>query len=772
MYNKNKTYSIKIIFALIVFLNINLFAQRAIDNIISDSTLIATLAPINDEIVKIKSSFANGNEEEALKSLAKYFSEKMSDRFFFNWEKFDDRFNEYQKNFSANLRSHYKRAEEHMVLFTSDPKWEIPSKGKDGSEITAYKLRHLARQHKALDIAYVYFLNNEADEYKDYLVGQVNSLALNYSLGNYDKKGNAIFESFRAGYRVFNWLFVYNYLLASDKFTWRDQLDYVKTFYFHALELDRYANKFRYGNHHTKGLVAQTMISILFPEFNKSQYWLSRTLPLLTEHLMKEIKHDGFQFERSVHYHIGDIANFFYVYYLAKLNKVELPKDYHDRFEMMFESLVKLALPSKTLPVLQDDTDAPWAEFNQMSHPMTIGSILFKNPTYKYFSENKISSKLFWLFRDSDIEQFYEMKSQKPNYGSEVLEDNGYYVMRNGWEKNSQYLIISAGLSDKKPDHQHGDMLGLYAAANENIILPNYQCRYFLPDYSYFKNSFVKNVALVDSIPQGQKWKGNSGGSGFGKWKSLPEPQVINWQDGENYSFFIGSHNGYENLGINYSRMVLFIKDGFYIVKDEFDNTSKNKHLYQQVWQGNYSEENNNKLLRSTFQNGSGLDIYQLNDEKYSIAKSDARGKGSTVISSNSDKNFSFLTLLSPFKHFDNRLNINENNELEKFSIWKNYKNYFQNDEIEITANHILINKSTSIVFGISSLQLNTLNVSFTNGADILLRTTNNSVEIISINNSSQKMKFSSNVKLVINSKIELHEEFIIEAGKTIEIIK
>jgi len=252
----------------------------------------------------------------------------------------------------------------------------------------------------------------------------------------------------------------------------------------------------------------------------------------------------------------------------------------------------------------------------------------------------------------------------------------------------------------------------------------------------------------------------------------LPEPRVIHWQDRKEYSLFIGSHNGYENLGINYSRMVLFIKDGFYIVKDEFDNTSKNKHLYQQVWQGNYSEERDNKLLRSTFQNGSGLDIYQLNDENYSIAKSDARGKGSAVISSNSDKDFSFVTLLSPFGHFDNRLIINENNQLEKFGNWRNYKNYFQNNEIEITANHILLNESTSIIFGISSLQFNSLNISFTNEADILLRSTNNSFEIISINDSSQKMEFSSKVKLVVNSKIEFHKSFIIEAGKTIEILK
>ena len=81
----------------------------------------------------------------------------------------------------------------------------------------------------------------------------------------------------------------------------------------------------------------------------------------------------------------------------------------------------------------------------------------------------------------------------------------GYYISRNGWDIHNNMMIISAGLDAFKPDHQHGDMLGIQAMANGKVVLPNYQVRYSLKDYGFFKNSMVKNIALVDGELQGKK---------------------------------------------------------------------------------------------------------------------------------------------------------------------------------------------------------------------------------------------------------------------------
>ena len=145
---------------------------------------------------------------------------------------------------------------------------------------------------------------------------------------------------------------------------------------------------------------------------------------------------------------------------------------------------------------------------------------------------------MYWYVSKSQLEALQNIKQEKPKIKSYSFPETGYYIMRQGWEKKDKILITSAGLDAKKPDHQHGDMLGVQAFANENVVLPNYQVRYSLKDLELFKNSMTKNVALVDNELQGKKYTSNKGGSGFGKFKQLPNPKVIGFQKNKDLEVF------------------------------------------------------------------------------------------------------------------------------------------------------------------------------------------------------------------------------------------
>ena len=93
------------------------------------------------------------------------------------------------------------------------------------------------------------------------------------------------------------------------------------------------------------------MLSILFNDFKDADAWKERALDLLEQHLNKEINKDGFQFERSVHYHISDIENYFYVYQLAQNNKVKLSANFENKLRNLFSTLVKIAYPDKYLAI-------------------------------------------------------------------------------------------------------------------------------------------------------------------------------------------------------------------------------------------------------------------------------------------------------------------------------------------------------------------------------------------------------------------------------------
>jgi hypothetical protein len=640
----------------------------------------------------------NGKRSQSLEKIGNYFSQAISQRFYFNWLEFKDRLAEYSSNSKSQIENHKRRASEMMDLYSAINDWNLPMKSIGGKDLSAYEFRHLARQHKALDVMFTYYYEKEDISYLNYLLDFVSSLEESYKEDSFEKKGNGVFESFRAGYRVYNWLFVYNALCATNNFNAEMNFQFIKAFYYHAVELQKTTRKFRYGNHHTKGLVALAMIAMLFPEFEESDSWLDQSIELLAEHLNKEINDDGFQFERSIHYHVGDIDNYFYVYYLAKINGIELPSEFQLRLYKMFEALTKLAYPNKTLPVLQDDTDSPWAEFNKMQDVMSLGYILFDEPSFRYFASDKVSSSKYWFVSRKDKQKLRMSKGAKPEIFSTSLNETGYYTMRNGWSKNDIVITVSAGLSAHKPDHQHGDMLGMQLYAYQNYMLPNYQVRYYLDEFQYFKNSFVKNVCIVDSIPHGRSWKGNRGGSGFGKFLLFPEPIVEEYYTSSIADLFIGRIN-YEDT--EHERKIIFVKEGLIFVKDKIHSSEPKK--YQQIWQGKYSREDESRF-RSTFANGSGLDIIQLRNISNVDFSTSTRGKSSIIFNSPKSSSHEFLTLLYPFGEFDTRIDERYNLTGPAIPGWNYSSNELVSDDLTIKGSDIFYSHNLVVSFSTSSI--------------------------------------------------------------------
>jgi len=618
-----------------------------VEKVPSDSELFSALTTTVPELKLAVTMFNNGEIDSAKVRLTQYFRNLSADRYYFNWRNLHKRFEMYQKWYPEAQESHYRQADYQMRHFAPETCWKLPFQNLRGEDVTAYELRHLARQHRASDMALVYYYEEESPQYTNYFVRQVTDLNRAFDSGEYDHAGNGIYEYYRAGQRVHNWLFAHHCYLASEKYSCAEQYLLIKTFFHHAIQLYESTQTYSAGNHHTKGLVALFEIAVVFPEFKDAEAWQKQAIDGLMQHMNREINADGFQFERSIHYHKGDIENYLRVYQLAHLNGIELPALYDEKFRKLFESLVQLAQPNRQLPVLQDDTDSPYAEYNEMDDVMTVGAILFQDPVFGYFAADKVADNLYWLFRKEQFDYLQKMAVEPPSLGSSALLQTGYYTMRNGWDINDCYMTVSAGLSTEKPDHQHADMLGVVAYANGHEILPNYQVKYNDPYFPIFKNSWVKNVALADSLPQGRHWKPNEGQSGFGKWTNLPQPKVQAWISGNDFDYFAGTHNGYTAEGIRYWREIIFVKAGFWVIRDHFQ--SDRPHRYQQMWQGDYRRIDNGRL-RSVFDDGSGLEIVQCDKQAYDIAHGQLKDKRNCMISLNGRSSYVFTTLLIPFK--------------------------------------------------------------------------------------------------------------------------
>ena len=693
-----KKYLLILIILVIPIMALPQTAIVPFDHVLTESELVELLdVSRSPELKDIQSEYREGQKDAALEQLANYFKEKFSERYFFDWKNFDARFAAYNKMYSGREAFHRKNALQHLELYPAATQWKIPFRNLKDEKVTSYPYRHLTRQQKAGDIALLYFYTKN-QKYLNYIPEQAKSLNEAFDRGQVEtvKDGNGAYESFRAGYRMFNWLFAHQCLLASPKYTWQQQIEMIRTFLHTGAQLYHHNSKYSEGNHQTRGMSALAMLSFLFPEIEGTSQWKERSLNLLEEHLNKEIYPDGFQFERSVHYHINDIENYFYPYQMARINNIELAPIWNSRIKGLFDVLTKIAMPNKKAPVLQDDTDSPWSEYNEIGPTMALGTALFADPAYQYFASSKVSSSYYWFLKPAQLARLKTIKKVKPHIGSCSLPETGYYIMRQGWDNDDLYMIISAGLTKEKPDHQHGDMLGVEAYAYGNMVLPNYQVRYNLDDYEAFKNSWVKNVMLVDSIPQGRDWTGNTGGSGFGKWAKLPQPKVLAWSVNPDFDFFAGTMDEYPNAGMKYYRSVIFIKDGFWLVNDQLIS-KKGKHTAQQVWQGHYDIDKNNNHIRSVFQNGAGLDIIQLGDSADTVAKSSIRSKGRAVFDKHFEQQTNWISLLYPFKDFGARLNPDKFDDF-KAKGWKIFSNQNCPKDIQTDA-RVVLSKADSYLF-------------------------------------------------------------------------
>jgi len=614
----------------------------------SDSVLLFALSPGIADLSKVYRARDTGQYDRALELLAVYFKATAKTRYYFSWTDFPQKYATYMDSYPDRLENHRRMSADLKSMYEPDTQWELPFKNLRGEDVTAYRLRHLARQSKHPDMVMMYFAQPGEPENLRYWTDQMADLNQAFAAGAYDDGGNAIYEVFRAGKRTHHWLFGHHAYLSTPHYSSEDQVETMRTMLHTAAQLAQRGKKVRHGNHHTRGMVALFEIAASYREFAQSDEWLKLAIDGLSWHLENEINPDGFQIERTIHYHQSDIENYLRVWQLAKRGHIELPEIYTTQFRKMFDALLILGQPNRKLPVLQDDTDALHAETNEMSGVMALGTILHKDSRYAYFVEEGVSPLFYWLLNKEELSTLDSTPPRVPDVGSAALESTGYYVMRNGWDLDDEYMVVSAGLSATKPDHQHADMLGLVAYAHGNEILPNYQVKYNEADYRYWKNSWVKNVALIDSIPQAQKWQGNSGGSGFGKWLDLPEPHVNTSVFGEEIDYFSGLHNGYKSLNISYQREVIFVKDGFWIVSDYFENPDGHQHDYQQLWQGKYVPSDP-KSVTANFENGSTFSIRSLNDADCEWVLGSYQEKGSVIrMETSAAKTHRMTSLLIP----------------------------------------------------------------------------------------------------------------------------
>ncbi len=383
-----------------------------------------------------------------------------------------------------------------------------------------------------------------------------------------DDKPGLLSLSLDAGIRMGQtWIPAYYYFLHSPSFTVEAHIAMLKAFRDHAIYLmdPRHFRSFsNWGAMESNGLFH---VGVMFPEFKEAETWRKTAIERLYRELENQVYPDGVQIELSTGYHQVSLRNFVWAMQIARINDVEIPSDYVEKLEKMYNFNLYASMPNGKLPGLNDASEVP------------IRGILAEG--FKYFPHRR---DFQWMATEGK-------EGERPKFDSYVFPYAGYLVMRSGWDLDDRYLLFDAGPFGDA--HQHEDKLNIvvYAYGKAHVIDPG---NYYYDSSKWRRHiisSFAHNVVIVDDqgqnrrgMPREKRWGEGRGGGTYTVSKPLP----LKWISQTGFDYAAGTYDeGYgtrNDRTVTHTRRILFIKPHYWIVTDEMKARDDKQHKYESLF--------------------------------------------------------------------------------------------------------------------------------------------------------------------------------------------
>ncbi|MFW6438083.1 MAG: alginate lyase family protein, partial [Armatimonadota bacterium] len=298
---------------------------------------------------------------------------------------------------------------------------------------------------------------------------------------------------------------------------------------------------------------------VLFPEFESAALWRETAVQRLYEQMDREVYPDGLEYELALGYGLWVLRNYASVLDFAQLNDLrsEIPADWLDRIESMYDYVLYASMPNGYVPGLNDSGNASRDQYMEKAA--------------EYFSGRE------------DFAWAAEGVGAPPLETSRAFDYSGHYVMRTGWDRDDLFLLMDAGPFGS--GHQHEDKLTfvLYAHGRMHVV----DAGNYMYDKSRWRRYVLStrghNTVRVDGLDQHRR--------------GLRDTYVLNypfepignpWVTGEHFDFVQGTYEegyGDENeMRVRHERSVLFVRPHYWIIVDRMTPEDDAEHSYESLF--------------------------------------------------------------------------------------------------------------------------------------------------------------------------------------------
>ncbi len=400
--------------------------------------------------------------------------------------------------------------------------------------------------------------------------------------GNPPKLGINWASSLEVSFRLMSWLWALYFFRASAQLTPPFFARLLKFIYLHARHLETYLSTYFSPNTHLTGeALGLVYAGTLFPEFRAAQRWRATGERIMRAQLERQIRPDGVYFEQSTYYQRYTADFYLHLAVLAEVNDAPPNPQLRGKLNALLDFLMHATRPDGTTPFFGDDDGGRLALLddsaaNDFRSTLATGAALSGRGDYKFVA-GAATEETLWLTGPAGLRRFDELAAKIPAQDSRAFTDGGYYVMRDGWARDANYMLLDCGPHGDLGAHAHADVLSFDMAARGRTLLVDpgtytYTGARELRDH--FRTTAAHNTLTIDG-------QSSSVPAGPFSWQQTARATAHKWESYPRYDFFAGAHDGYARLAspATHARDVLFLKGDYWLVHDRVETAGA--HAYQ-----------------------------------------------------------------------------------------------------------------------------------------------------------------------------------------------
>jgi hypothetical protein len=401
-------------------------------------------------------------------------------------------------------------------------------------------------------------------------------------------------SSLEVAFRSIAWLWALGLCVDSREVTPDFFARLLKSLIAHGRHIERYLSYYFSPNTHLTGeALGLFYLGLALPEMKRAKGWRGLGMQILLDQAAKQVRADGVYFEQSSYYH--RYTTDFYTHLFA-LTRADDSIIYHEMDTMlrrnlvaMLDHLMWITRPDGSSPLFGDDDGGRLIKLGQRAandfrDTLAIGAAIFKRGDWKYVA-GAAPAEMLWLMGPEGVACYDRLEAEPHSEISRGFRSSGYFVMRDGWRRDSSFVLIDCGPHGAEigAGHAHSDALSIEFASRGVTWLVDPGTFVYATDAKTrddFRSTDAHNTIVVDGQPQ-------SIASTPFSWRTAAKCRLHEFVEHGDAIFFQGSHDGYERLSdpVTHTRSALYLKPdpganlpGRLIVRDRF--TAKKRHRY------------------------------------------------------------------------------------------------------------------------------------------------------------------------------------------------